>query len=90
MKYFEELGNSNCCARIKQLMQSAGLNYAWEVQDIQNDAFFIATFVQRLKDQYIQNWFSDINTNRKLILYKDSKLKFSHEHYLDVLSVRKF
>ena len=90
MKYFDELGSSNWCTRIKLLLQSAGLNYAWEVQDIQNEAVFIATFVQRLKDQYIQNWFSDINTNRKLVLYKDFKMNFSHEYYLDVISVRKF
>ena len=60
------------------------------MQDIQNEAVFIATFVQRLKDQYIQNWFSDINTNRKLVLYKDFKINFSHEYYLDVISVQKF
>ena len=76
MKYFDELGSSNWCTRIKQLLQSVGLNYAREVQDIQTEAVFNATFVQRLKDQYIQNWFSDINTNRKLILYKDFKMNF--------------
>ena len=58
------------------------------MQDIQNESSFISVFVQRLKDQYIQNWFSDMNINRKLILYKDFKLNFTHEYYLDVINVR--
>ena len=90
MKYFDELGNSNWCSRVKQLLQSTGFNYVWEMQDIQNESSFISAFVQRLIDQYIQNWFSEININRKLILYKDFKLNFTHEYYLDIISVRKF
>ena len=90
MKYFDELGNSNWCSRVKQLLQSTGFNYVWEMQDIQIEYSFISAFVQRLKDQYIQNWFSAININRKLILYKDFKLNFTHEYYLDIISVRKF
>ena len=35
-------------------------------------------------------WSSDVTRNRKLILYKNFKLEFSHEQYLDILNVRKF
>ena len=55
MKYFGELGNSNWCSRIKQLLQSTGFTYVWEMQDIHKESTFISTFVQRLKDQYLQN-----------------------------------
>ena len=48
-----------------------------KMQDIQNESSFISTFVQRLEDQYIQNWFSEINIIRKYILYKDFKLNFT-------------
>ena len=34
--------------------------------------------------------YTDVNTNRKLILYKDFKVNFCHEYYLDVLKIRKF
>ena len=53
MKYFDELGNSNWCSRVKQLLQSTGFNYVWEMQDIQNESSFISAFVQRLIDQYL-------------------------------------
>ena len=34
IKYFDELGNSNWCSRVKQLLQSTGFDYVWEMQDI--------------------------------------------------------
>ena len=90
MKYFDDLGSSNWCSRIKLLLNSVGLNYVWEAQTITNETGFITEFVKRLKDQCIQNWYTDVNTNRKLILYKDFKMNFCHEYYLDVLKIRKF
>ena len=53
MKYFDELGNSNWCSRVQQLLQSTGFYYVWEMQDIQIEYSFISAFIQRLKDQYI-------------------------------------
>ena len=85
MKYFDDLGSSNWCSRIKLLLNNVGLNDVWEAQTITNETGFITEFVKRLKDQCIQNWYTDVNTNRKLILYKDFKVNFCHEYYLDVL-----
>ena len=71
-------------------MQSSGYGYIWEMQDIPNESTFILAFVQRLKYQYVQNWFTDVSLNRKLVLYKDFKLNFSHESYLDIIKIRKY
>ena len=88
MKYFNDLGNINWCTHIKQLLQSSGYGYIWEMQDIPNESTFILAFVQRLKDQYVQNRFTDVSLNRKLVLYKDFKLNCSHESYLDIIKIR--
>ena len=90
MKYFNDLGNINWCTHIKQLLQSSGYGYSWEMQDIPNESTFILAFVQRLKDQYVQNWFTDVSLNRKLVLYKDFKLNCSHESYLDIIKIRTY
>ena len=60
------------------------------MQDNPNETTFILAFVQRLKDQYVQNWFTDVSLNRKLVLYKDFKLNFSHESCLDIIKIRKY
>ena len=90
MKCFNDLGNINWCTHIKQLLQSSGYGYIWEMQDILNPSTFILPFVQRLKDQYVQNWFTDVSLNRKLVLYKDFKLNFSPESRLDFIKLRKY
>ena len=50
MKYFGELGNSNWCSRIKQLLQSTGFTYVWEMQDIQKS---LLLFPHLFKDSKI-------------------------------------
>ena len=90
MRYFDDLGNNNWCTHIRKLLQDHGYGYMWDMQDIQNERTFMLAFVQRLKDHFLQSWASYVTRNRKLILYKNFKLEFSHEHYLDILNVRKF
>ena len=48
MKYFENLGSSNWCSRIKPLLNSVGLDYVWKAQTITNETGFITEFVKRL------------------------------------------
>ena len=42
-------------------------------------------FKQRVLDVFKQSWFNDIANNRVLTLYKNYKLSFDFEHYLNVL-----
>ena len=90
LKYYDELGNKNWVTEIKTLLQRNGFGYIWDTQTVSNECKFISSFVQRLKDQFAQDWIVDVNDNRKLILYREFKHSFCYEQYLDVLKVRKF
>lgn len=56
-----------------------------------NERHFLHTFINRLKDQYLQDWTGAVNSSPKLNTYYNKfKQSFSYEKYLDVLNVRKF
>ena len=46
--------------------------------------------MQRLRDQSIQLWNSEITDSSKLCLYKNFKPNYEHEAHLSHLSIRKF
>ena len=46
-------------------------------------------FVQRLQDQYLQNWNEQIAPSSKLITNKGFKGIYDHEQYLNCLNVKK-
>ena len=51
---------------------------------------FLQKFTQRLKDNHIQNWHNYIENCSKLNVYKNIKSLYAYEHFVDVLSIRKF
>ena len=46
---------------------------------------FHLQFKQRVFDVFKQSWYNDIANNRVLTLYKNYKLSFDFEHYLNIL-----
>ena len=67
-----------------------GFGYVWENQYVEHENEFLASSTQRLKDQFLQEWSDNIQNSSKLVLYKQFKLSFCYEHYLDIVTVRKF
>ena len=67
MKYCDELGHTNWVTEVKKLLQKNGFGYIWDMQVVNNELGLILAFVQRLKDQFIQKWTTEVNSNRKLI-----------------------
>ena len=51
-------------------------------------AQFLALFLQRLKDQYLQQWHVRISANSKLTAYIGFKQVYEHEHYLNIITNR--
>ena len=43
-----------------------------------------------LKYQYLQSWYAELADSSKLCLYKDYKLFYEHETYLNCLNIRTF
>jgi putative lipoic acid-binding regulatory protein len=52
------------------------------VKNILTLNFFKVTIKQRLQDQYIQKWFSDINNSSRGEYYSKFKTEFKLENYL--------
>ena len=52
-----------------------------------HEKLFLASFKQRLCDQYLQQWFSDVSLSSKLCTYSSFKLSFTDECYLDSVTV---
>ena len=83
-------GQTNWVTDIKYLLTRNGFGYVWYNQKVNNDKLFIKVLIQRLKDQFVQVWSSNISNSSKLLLYRNFKNTFEHEVYLDVLKIRKF
>ena len=63
--------------KLKTYCVSLGLHTYGKVKVLQ-----LQLVIQRLSDQYIQNWYSYVNNSPKLITYKTVKIQFCHEKYL--------
>ena len=88
LKVLDDYGQTIWVSTVKCLLQANGFGYVWTNQSVLNQHSFISVFIQRLKDQFIQTWSSDIADNFKLILCKDFKTNFEHENYLQCLQIR--
>ena len=90
LKYYDSIGCVNWVTKVKHSLCSNGFGYIWEQQTAVNQKLFICQFVQRLKDQYMQQWVDVCNSTSKLDSYCLYKTSFTYEKYLDVLDVKKF
>lgn len=88
--HMEELGYTNWVSDIKILLTRNGFGYVWHEQYIANDKLFLHAFTQRLKDQFLQDWSSNISNSPKLMCYSNFKTIFEHENYLSHINIRKF
>ena len=65
-----------------------GFGNAWEAQGVQNAKAFLEICKQRVKDTFIQEWHSRLETStraRKFIHIT----KFNYQPYLDIINVKK-
>ena len=90
LKYYDSIGHVNWVTDVRTVLYSNGYGYVWESQNVPNRNHFITNFVNRLKDQYIQIWKTNICNNPKLVFYKDFKQHFGMELYISKIDISKF
>ena len=90
LKVLYDYGKTNWVSNVRRLLQSNDFGYVWTNQSVTNPHSFISVFTQRLKDQFIQIWNTEVADNSKLISYKDFKTDFEHKRYLNCLQIRCF
>jgi len=70
------------------LLSNLGYGYLWFTQNVSNAT--LNSLVQRIKDQYIQQWNSDIFEFSRLETYRIFKTTFECEQYLSCINNIKF
>ena len=85
----ENKRRTNWVHEVRYLLNTLGLNYIWELQRELNmddcNAYFCIV-KQRIRDQFIQSFFTDISTNVRLHKYSCFKESFEYEKYLEALN----
>ena len=71
---------------IKNMRFSNGFGHIWETHDEVNRKWFVETFKQKLKDQYLQNWSSRVDQSPSGKNYRLFKNSFELNPYFTYLS----
>ncbi len=76
---------------IHSILNDCGLSNVWETKASGlNITWLTQAVTQRLKDQFVQSWFSDIERGAKCINYRLCKTQFKFEEYLTLLPPSKW
>lgn len=79
----------NWAQLVKQLLFRMGFAEVWIQQNVGDVKIFLGMFKRRLKDNFVQNWNSEINDSSRAVFYKTFS-NFSFQTYLDIVTVKKY
>jgi len=75
---------------IKSILFENNCEYVWVAQKVENDNSFIRKFTEYIRRRHLETWHISLNSVSKLSLYRSIKTAYGHEHYLNILNVRKY
>lgn len=84
--YSNNVSNFSWIHFVHNTLNGLGLSNVWLDQHVSFPVAFKNLFNHRLRDQFIQNWFSLIDRSSKCLNYRIFKKEFSIENYVHVLS----
>lgn len=76
--------NSWSC-NVKKLLDDLGFSYLWNCDRISE--MNVKLIIQRIHDQYLQQWLSELGSSSKLDYYREFKLNFIQASYLNTVNV---
>ena len=83
--------NKNCSwiRFVKSKVETLGFANIWQFQNFPNAQWLYFTMKQRLKDEFIQKWISNMNNHKFSVgeYYKSFKTFFQMEHHLSLSHV---
>ena len=88
LKVLDEYGQINWVTKVRQLLFSNGFGYIRIELCVHKYRAFLSALVQTLKAQSLQSWYAELANWPTLCLYKDYKLYYEHETYLNCLNIR--
>ena len=72
--------------KIESIFNNIGLCNIWNSQGYGfNHEWILKTVEQKLKDQYVQSWYSQVEMSSKAMTYRIIKTEFCFEEYLSLL-----
>jgi len=77
------------CSLLRDLLCTLGFADASYVQSVGNNKLFLSLIMQRIKDQFLQNWRSRLDLSSRAAFYKHIAC-FRFQPYLDLLNVSKY
>ena len=80
--YVKDCFHSNWLKFVKNILDNNGFSFVWIFQKVNSNTGFKHTLLQRLNDQFRQNWSSDINTSSACSNYRIFKTVHKLENYL--------
>ena len=66
LKHYDRLGYKKWVTDLRHNLYNNGFGYVWEAQGVASSTLFVYEYIQRLKDQYVQNWRTKCSDNSKL------------------------
>jgi hypothetical protein len=79
----DEQGKRSWATEIKHLLQNYGFGIVWENQGVENINTFLLEFSNRVKVQGRSDWYTDTCCLEKSYYYRQFKLGFGREYYLN-------
>jgi len=80
----------NWALEIKRILCEHNFEYVWLAQNVEKDNSFIKKFTEYIRRRHLEAWQTSCNSSSKLNLYRSIKSAYGHEHYLNILNVRKY
>ena len=78
---------SNWASKVRDLLCNLGFNHVWLSQDVGNEKLFINSVKQRVRDIFIQNWYSRLNNSTRALFYNPI-CNFELQPYLKHVNVQ--
>ena len=75
---------------VKNILHRYGFGFAFINHGVGDTNSFLSIFKQRIMDNYIQEWQSNVSDSPKLLSYKFYKYDFVLEHYLHIVDIIKY
>jgi hypothetical protein len=81
------VNSNNWASMVKKLLSELGFGHVWLQQGVGNLNGFMRMCKQRVSDQYVSKWNSQLNESSDALLYREIKTVFEYSSYLKDISV---
>ena len=71
------------CANVRNLLERYGFSDVWYNDTDLNEYIFLSVYKQRLIDEFLQEWLSNIHNTGTFNVYSALKSSFEFEAYLE-------